>query len=511
MQLMDTVVILDFGSQYAQLIARRVREHNTYCELFAWNADPGRILALKPKAFILSGGPDSVYSAGAATLPDFVLAAGVPVLGICYGMQLLARTLGGDVQPGQQREYGRAAITAAASTLLERGAQQVWMSHGDQVRVLPPGFVCSASGEGCAFAAMENTAQRIFALQFHPEVEHTPNGAHIIGRFLALAGVSADWLPAAIADGLVAQIRTQVGSQRAIAALSGGVDSAVAVALAQRALGGQLDCFYVDTGLMRANETAEVVAAFKDLGAHFTAVDASTEFLADLQDVSDPEEKRRRIGARFIRVFEREARRVGAGAKFLVQGTIYPDVVESSGSGREQAATIKTHHNVGGLPPDLDFELVEPLRYLFKDEVRKVGTAIGLPDALVWRQPFPGPGLAIRCLGCVTPERLVTLRAADAIMRAELASAQLERAQAAQAFAVLLPVKSVGVMGDSRTHEEVVALRCVTTSDFMTADWTRLPYELLATISSRIVNEVPGINRVVYDITSKPPATIEWE
>ena len=348
-------------------------------------------------------------------------------------------------------------------------------------------------------------------MQFHPEVEHTPSGPQVIGKFLALAGVRADWLPEAIADGLVAQIRTQVGSQRAIAALSGGVDSAVAVALAQRALSGQLDCFYVDTGLMRSNETAEVVAAFQDLGSHFSAVDASAEFLADLRDVIDPEEKRRRIGARFIRVFEREARRLGASAKFLVQGTIYPDVVESSGSGREQAAKIKTHHNVGGLPPDLDFQLVEPLRYLFKDEVRKVGSAIGLPDSLVWRQPFPGPGLAIRCLGCVTPERLSTLRAADAIMRAELAGARLERTAAAQAFAVLLPVKSVGVMGDSRTHEEVVALRCVTTSDFMTADWTRLPYDLLASISSRIVNEVPGINRVVYDITSKPPATIEWE
>jgi GMP synthase (glutamine-hydrolysing) len=385
------------------------------------------------------------------------------------------------------------------------------MSHGDQVRSLPPGFVCSASGEGCAFAAMENVAERIFALQFHPEVEHTPNGPQIPGKFLALAGVRAEWEPEAIADGLVAQIRTQVGSQRAIAALSGGVDSAVAVALAQPALGDQLDCFYVDTGLMRANATAEVVAAFQDLGSHFSAVDASAEFLADLQAVVDPEEKRRRIGARFIRVFEREARRLEAGAKFLVQGTIYPDVVESSGSGREQAAKIKTHHNVGGLPPDLDLQLVEPLRFLFKDEVRKVGSAIGLPDSLVWRQPFPGHGLAIRCLGSVTPERLATLRAADAIMRAELAGGRLERIAASQAFAVLLPVKSVGVMGDSRTHDEVVALRCVTNSDFMTADWTRVPYELLATISSRIVNEVPGINRVVYDITSKPPATIEWE
>lgn len=507
---MDTVVILDFGSQYAQLIARRVREHNTYCELFAWNAEPGRVLALRPKAFILSGGPDSVYAAGAATLPDYVLAAGVPVLGICYGMQLLARTLGGDVQPGQQREYGRAAITAAASTLLAQGAQQVWMSHGDQVHTLPPGFVCSASGEGCTFAAMENTAARIFALQFHPEVEHTPNGPQIIGKFLALAGVRADWLPEAIADGLVAQIHTQVGSQRAIAALSGGVDSAVAVALAQRALGDQLDCFYVDTGLMRTNETAEVVAAFHGLGSHFSAVDASAEFLADLHAVVDPEEKRRRIGARFIRVFEREARRLGAGAKFLVQGTIYPDVVESSGSGREQAAKIKTHHNVGGLPKDMNFKVIEPLRLLFKDEARAVAAELGLPETIVWRHPFPGPGLAIRIIGDVTEEKLSILREADNIFIEELRKAGLYR-EIRQALAVLISIRSVGVMGDLRTYAYPIVLRAVTTEDFMTAKWARIPYDTLETISSRIVNEVKGVNRVVYDISSKPPATIEWE
>jgi len=513
----DTVAILDFGAQYAQLIARRVRAAGVYSELIPFDTDPAEVQRLNPRAFILSGGPDSVYAANAPQLPAYVLDAGVPILGICYGMQLLAKALQGKVSPTTAREYGRASVTTTAlSTLLSTDGLpptfQAWMSHGDQVTAPPPGFTVTATSENCPIAAMENPASGIYALQFHPEVTHTEHGESILTAFLDAAGLSRDWTSGSIVAKSVAQIQAQIGDQRVIAAVSGGVDSSVATALVQRAVGQQLTCFYVDTGLMRAGETDEVVAAFQDhLGARFEAINAAEEFLDALAGVTEPEEKRKIIGAQFIRIFEKAAQRLGQDARFLVQGTIYPDVVESSGRGREQAAKIKTHHNVGGLPDDLDFELVEPLRNLFKDEVRAVGTELGLPDTLAWRQPFPGPGLAIRCLGEVTWERLQTLRAADKIMRDELRTAGLLRGATAQAFAVLLPVKSVGVMGDARTYEEVVALRAVTTDDFMTADWARLPTGLLARISNRIINEVQGVNRVVYDITSKPPGTIEWE
>jgi len=522
---MDTLAILDFGSQYTQLIARRVREAQVYCELFPHDAPPEQVLALQPKAFILSGGPNSVYDPDAPQLPGYVLESGRPVLGICYGMQLLARAFGGHVAASSQREYGRATLTISdpQSPILTSlpSSFQVWASHGDRVDRLPPGFRAVAESDNCPVAAMEAPGRGLFALQFHPEVNHTEHGRVILQNFLAAAGVRAEWTPGSMVDQAVAQIRAQVGAAPVIAGVSGGVDSTVAAALVHRAVGDALTCIFVDTGLLRAGESEAVVAAFRDtLHARLVAVNAAEEFLDALRGVTDPEQKRRIIGEKFIRIFEREAQRLlpssnsGAGgesARFLVQGTIYPDVVESAGPERQTAAKIKTHHNVGGLPKDLNFQLVEPLRYLFKDEVRAVGLELGLPEALIWRQPFPGPGLAVRCLGEITWERLERLRAADKIMTAELEAAGLLRRETAQAFAVLLPVRSVGVMGDGRTYQEVCALRAVTTDDFMTADWARLPYEVLARISSRIVNEVPGINRVVYDISSKPPATIEWE
>ncbi len=522
---MDTLAILDFGSQYTQLIARRVREAQVYCELFPHDAPPEQVLALQPKAFILSGGPNSVYDPDAPQLPGYVLESGRPVLGICYGMQLLARALGGHVAASSQREYGRATLTISdpQSPILTSlpSSFQVWASHGDRVDRLPPGFHAVAESDNCPVAAMEAPGRGLFALQFHPEVNHTEHGRVILQNFLAAAGVRAEWTPGSMVDRAVAQIRAQVGAAPVIAGVSGGVDSTVAAALVHRAVGEALTCIFVDTGLLRAGEPEAVVAAFHDtLHARLVPVNAAEEFLDALSGVTDPEQKRRIIGEKFIRIFEREAQRLlpssksGAGgesARFLVQGTIYPDVVESAGPERQTAAKIKTHHNVGGLPKDLNFQLVEPLRYLFKDEVRAVGLELGLPEALIWRQPFPGPGLAVRCLGEITWERLERLRAADKIVTAELEAAGLLRSETAQAFAVLLPVRSVGVMGDGRTYQEVCALRAVTTDDFMTADWARLPYEVLARISSRIVNEVPGINRVVYDISSKPPATIEWE
>jgi GMP synthase (glutamine-hydrolysing) len=513
---MDSVAILDFGSQYSQLIARRIREAQVYCELFPYDAPEEKVMALQPKAFILSGGPNSVYDPGAPGLPPYVLSAGLPVLGICYGMHLLARALGGGVAASDRREYGRAEVRPeAGSSLLPKNVFQAWMSHGDRVDRLPEGFQATAVSDNCPISAMENPARHMYALQFHPEVNHTEGGREILTAFLRAAGVKSEWTPGSVIEQSVAAIRHQLGSEAVVAGVSGGVDSTVAAALVHKAVGRQLTCIFVDTGMLRAGEPKEVAAAFREtLGAKLVAVNAAEEFLDALAGVADPEAKRKIIGEKFIRVFEREALRAGGKggqARFLVQGTIYPDVVESRAPERASADKIKTHHNVGGLPKDLGFELVEPLRYLFKDEVRKVGAELGLPESLVWRQPFPGPGLAVRCLGEVTWERLGILRAADKILTDELAAAGMLRGMTAQAFVVLLPVRSVGVMGDGRTYQNACAIRAVTTEDFMTADWARLPHDLLARISSRIVNEVKGVNRVVYDITSKPPATIEWE
>jgi len=527
---MDSIAILDFGSQYAQLIARRVREAQVYCELIPWNAPADRVLALRPKGFILSGGPASVYEAGAPSLPSYVLDGKLPVLGICYGMQLLTYTLGGQVASSAGREYGFATVrTTAINDLLLPGEQQVWMSHGDRIEIIPPGFVVLAQSDSSPVAAMGDKERRYYGVQFHPEVRHTPHGLEILRRFVVdICGSKPEWTPVSIISSRVERIRQQVGAERVLSAVSGGVDSSVATALVQHAIGDQLAAVFVDTGLLRQGEAAQVIQAFQHTqGVELIAVDAVDQFMRALQNVTEPEEKRRIIGELFIRIFENQASQLSSSDmagkqrifKFLVQGTIYPDVVESSAPDRAQAARIKTHHNVGGLPKDMRLKLVEPLRYLFKDEVRAVGEALGLPHELVWRQPFPGPGLAVRCLGEVTPERLNRLRAADAILIDELASEGLlkmnqtetEMDGTAQAFAVLLPVRSVGVMGDQRTYQETIVLRAVTTEDFMTADWARLPYDLLARISNRIVNEVKGINRVVYDVTSKPPATIEWE
>ncbi len=514
---MQTIAILDFGSQYTQLIARRIREANVYSEIFSWDAPREKVQANDPVAYILSGGPNSVYDTDAPQLPNYVLDTGKPILGICYGLHALARSLGGHVLPSTEREYGRAALipTEANSLILpQKEPFQVWMSHGDRIDRLPPGFNITATSDNCPIAAFEDPERKIFAIQFHPEVNHTERGRDILAAFVKVAGVRAEWTPGSMVESAVADIRARVGDAPVIAAVSGGVDSMVAAALVHRAVGDQLTCVFVDTGMLRAGEPQAVVKTFNEiLHARLIAVNASEEYLDALSGVTDPEDKRKIIGEKFIRIFEREARTAlgGADARFLMQGTIYPDVIESRGPERQAAAKIKSHHNVGGLPADLNFQLVEPLRYMFKDEVRAVGIELGLPEALVWRQPFPGPGLAVRCLGEITWERLETLRAADKIVTDELGAAGMLRGTTAQAFAVLLPVRSVGVMGDGRTYQETCAIRAVTTDDFMTADWARLPYDLLARISSRIVNEVKGVNRVVYDISSKPPATIEWE
>jgi GMP synthase (glutamine-hydrolysing) len=517
----DSIAVLDFGSQTAQLIARRVREAHVYCELFPYNAPADQVALLHPKGYILSGGPASVYEASAPQVPEYVLRSGVPVLGICYGMQALTHALGGRVAASAQREYGPAQIEVAIpSPLLPAGTQPVWMSHGDRIEVPPPGFAVLARSANSPVAAMGDSRRGWFGLQYHPEVRHTPRGKELLEAFvLGVCGARPDWTPDSILSESIARVRAQVGEGAVIAGVSGGVDSAVAAALVHRAVGPQLTGIFVDTGLLRLDEPASVTDAFRSiLGGRLIGLDAHDEFLRALAGETDPEAKRRIIGEKFIRLFEAEARKI-EGARFLVQGTIYPDVVESSGPDRRVAARIKTHHNVGGLPDDLSLELVEPLRYLFKDEVRALGVVLGLPEALVWRQPFPGPGLAVRCLGEVTAERLARLRLADAIFQEELESGgALRRGQptgeaipVAQAFAVLLPIRSVGVMGDHRTYGETVALRAVATDDFMTADWSRLPGEVLARASNRIVNEVAGVTRVVYDITSKPPATIEWE
>ena len=519
----QAVAILDFGSQYTQLIARRVREAGVYCEIFPWDAAPEAVRALSPRAFILSGGPNSVYDDGAPTLPDYVLEARVPVLGICYGMQLLAYNLGGKVAPSQHREYGPAELVVddVESPLFQSEIRNlkskiaVWMSHGDRLDAVPPGFHVIARSANSPIAAMADPDRQLYGIQFHPEVKHTPQGATIIRNFLfEIARCAPSWTPASFIEESIAQIRSRVGREQVICGLSGGVDSSVAAALLHRAIGDQLTCIFIDTGLLRQGEPEQVVETFqKHLGIRLFAVNAIEDFLTALDGVSDPEQKRKIIGEKFIRIFEREANAIkigGVAPKYLAQGTLYPDVIESRGPERQAAAKIKTHHNVGGLPKDMQFELIEPLRFLFKDEARAIGTALGLPASIVWRQPFPGPGLAVRVIGAVTWERLETLRAADAIVRAEIDRAGLSR-EIGQSFAVLTSIRSVGVMGDGRTYGHVVAVRAVTTEDFMTADWARLPYDVLAAISRRIVNEVPGVNRVVYDISSKPPATIEWE
>ncbi|RJP52468.1 MAG: glutamine-hydrolyzing GMP synthase [Anaerolineaceae bacterium] len=511
---MNSIAILDFGSQYAQIIARRVREAQVYCELFPWDAPQGKILSIKPKGFILSGGPKSVYEENAPFIQKFILESGLPILGICYGMQALTHALGGKVDPSPNREYGHAEIQPLIPGTMLDALSKVWMSHGDKVTQLPEGFIALAKSGSSPYAAMGDMQKKFFGVQFHPEVKHTPNGSKLLEHFVVdICGAKPEWTPASIIEESIKRIREQVGDSRVLAAVSGGVDSSVAAALVHKAIGDQLVCVFVDTGLLRAAEGAQVAAAFRGgLGAELVTVDAAGDFLGALKGVTDPEQKRRIIGEKFIRIFEREAKNLGQ-PKFLVQGTIYPDVVESSAPDRNKAEKIKTHHNVGGLPEDMQFELVEPLRYLFKDEVRLVGEALGLSEDLVWRQPFPGPGLTVRCLGECTPERVSRLRAADRILLEELSNAGFlgRGAQTSQAFVVLLPVRSVGVMGDQRTYQEAAAIRAVTTDDFMTADWARLPHDLLAKVSSRIVNEVEGINRVVYDITSKPPATIEWE
>lgn len=518
---MDTIAILDFGSQFSQLIARRVREAQVYCELFPWDAPQKTVMAIQPKGFILSGGPDSVYEAGAPRLADYILNSGLPILGICYGMQALTLALGGKVGAAAKREYGFAEIdTDVENPLLPTGSRKVWMSHGDRIEQPPEGFLIICRSTHSPIAAIYDENRQYYGVQFHPEVRHTPGGEEILRRFVVdICRAQPAWTPESIIKQGVENIRRQVGDQTVLSAISGGVDSAVATALVQRAIGDQLTAIFVDTGLLRQNEAAQVQSALqKTLGVELVVVDAVDSFLHALRGVNEPEEKRRIIGELFIRTFEKYAKQLGK-PPFLVQGTIYPDVVESSAPDRAKAHRIKTHHNVGGLPSDLNFKLIEPLRYLFKDEVRLVGEALGLPAELVWRQPFPGPGLAVRCLGEVTLERVQRLRAADAIFTEELTAAGLLRMHqsgdapsgTAQAFAVLLPVQSVGVMGDHRTYQECVALRAVTTEDFMTADWARLPHDLLARIANRIVNEVAGVNRVVYDITSKPPATIEWE
>jgi GMP synthase (glutamine-hydrolysing) len=511
----NSIAILDFGSQYAQLIARRVREAHVYCELFPWDAPREKIMAIEPSAFILSGGPNSVYEAGAPSIQAFILDSKLPILGICYGMQALTHALGGKVDASAHREYGKAIVEPlAANALFSAEDFQVWMSHGDRITSLPDGFVPWARSGSSPFAAMADPARGYFGLQFHPEVNHTTGGTEIIRRFVTgIAGVNPDWTAQSIIDRSVECIRQQVGTERVLAAVSGGVDSSVAAALVHKAIGDQLVAVFVDTGLLRKNEPEQVVIAFREmLGVELVAVNAAADYFEALKGQTDPEIKRKIVGEKFIRIFEAQARQLGQ-PRFLVQGTIYPDVVESSAPDRNKADKIKTHHNVGGLPKDMKFQLVEPLRYLFKDEVRAVGEALGLPSEMVWRQPFPGPGLTVRCLGEVTPERAGRLREADAILTEELSTAGLigKGAGTSQAFVVLLPVRSVGVMGDQRTYQEACAVRAVLTDDFMTADWARIPYDVLARVSSRIVNEVPGINRVVYDITSKPPATIEWE
>jgi GMP synthase (glutamine-hydrolysing) len=510
----DTVVVLDFGSQYSQLITRRVREASVYSVLLPWDTPWPEVAALTPKGVILSGGPASVYDPGAPTLPEWVLREEIPVLGICYGMQLLALALGGEVAPATKREYGPARVDLSPSTRLFAHLPQsidVWMSHGDHVTRMPDGFAAVASSTNAPLAGMVDADGRRFGIQFHPEVAHTPRGRDVIRNFLVdVCGCRTNWTAEQFIDTAVRQIEQTVGDGRVLLGLSGGVDSAVAAALIHRAIGDRLTPVFVDNGLLRLGEAELVRDVFgRAFGMDLVFVDASERFLARLAGVEDPEQKRRIVGEEFIRVFEAEAQRHGPFA-FLAQGTLYPDVIESTTPDTKAAVKIKTHHNVGGLPADLGFRLIEPLRYLFKDEVRQVGRALGLPVEIVDRQPFPGPGLSVRIIGSVTAGDLDLLRRADAIVREEIDHSEVA-GEIWQYFAVLLPVRSVGVMGDYRTYGRVCAVRAVTSEDAMTADWARLPYDALARIGNRIVNEVSGITRVVYDISSKPPATIEWE
>jgi GMP synthase (glutamine-hydrolysing) len=509
----ETVVVIDFGSQFSMLIARRIRECRVYCELVPHDASWETVAKLRPRGVVLSGGPNSVYDLGAPTIPNWVFEQDLPVLGICYGMQALANQLGGKVAPSDHREYGHAIFNQGdvESPLFADvpPSMPVWMSHGDRITQAPPGFTSIAYSENSPIAAMSNERGTIVGIQFHPEVVHTPHGKQVLENFLyKICGLRGDWTAGNFIADSINRIRRQIGDGAVICALSGGVDSAVAATLVHKAVGDQLTCVFVDNGLMRREEPERVVEVFgRHMEMQLVHVDAAERFLTQLRGVVDPEQKRRIVGETFIRVFEAEADKIGK-VDFITQGTTYPDVVESAPS--RATAKIKTHHNVGGLPKELTFELVEPLRYLFKDEVRQVGLALGLPDEMVYRQPFPGPGLAIRIIGEVTAERVQVLQAADWIVMHEIKKAKLYH-ELWQSFAVLTDTRSVGVMGDYRTYGHVVALRAVTAEDAMTADWARLPYEVLARISSRIVNEVPGVNRVVYDITSKPPGTIEWE
>ncbi|MCR5084912.1 MAG: glutamine-hydrolyzing GMP synthase [Succinivibrionaceae bacterium] len=514
----ERILILDFGSQVTQLIARRVREIGAYCELWPFDAPEDKVREFAPQGIILSGGPMSTTEEGSPRAPGCVFTMGVPVLGICYGMQTMAAQLGGRVESYDKREYGHAEVDLKGSCPLFDGLTDyegrqslaVWMSHGDRVAALPEGFAAVGATPSCPYAAIEDPTRRFYGVQFHPEVTHTRQGEEILRRFvLGACGLKGLWSPEAIIDDAIARVREQVGEGRVLLGLSGGVDSSVTALLLSRAIGKQLTCVFVDNGLLRKDEAKQVAAMFGGMDLNLVCVDASDRFLAALKGLTDPEQKRKAIGKTFIEVFSDEARRL-EGISFLAQGTIYPDVIESAAAKTGKAQVIKSHHNVGGLPPDLKFTLVEPLRELFKDEVRRIGPMLGLPEEMVMRHPFPGPGLGVRCLGEIKREDLEVLREADAIFIEELRNAGWY-GKVSQAFAVFLPVRAVGVMGDHRTYEHVIALRAVKTVDFMTAGWSELPYDLLGRISNRIINEVKGVSRVLYDISSKPPATIEFE
>ena len=512
----ETILVLDYGSQYSQLITRRVRECQVYCEMLPWDANEETIRSYSPRGIILSGGPNSVYDEGAPSLSPFILELGVPVLGICYGMQLFAYNLGGQVIPSNEREYGLAFVELDVANDPLLGAlefpMQVWMSHGDRLAALPEGFVVTSHSTNSPYASMSNVSRGLYGLQFHPEVVHTTQGMALLNAFCrTICGCSGNWTAGSFVEEAIDSIRKRVGDRKVICGVSGGVDSTVVATLLSRAIGDQLTAIFVDNGLLRKDEAQETVDRYEEyLDSNLVYVDASKRFLHELEGVTDPETKRHIIGHTFVDVFESEAAKLGH-VDFLAQGTLYPDVIESATSATtKSAARIKTHHNVGGLPEDMRMELIEPLRFLFKDEVRAVGMALDLPEEMVYRPPFPGPGLAVRIIGDITAEKLATLRDADAIVREEIAAAGLDR-EIWQYFAVLTNIRSVGVMGDGRTYAYVVAIRAITSEDGMTADWARIPAEVLARMSNRIVNEVAAVNRVVYDISSKPPATIEWE